>query len=60
MKTNFVIAYRLSTIRNADTVLVMNKSRIIEKGHHEELLKEDGFYADLYHSRFTGGKLQVS
>jgi ATP-binding cassette subfamily B protein len=59
-RTNFVIAHRLSTIRDADTILVMNKGRIIEKGNHEELLEKDGFYADLYNSQFTGGKLQVS
>ncbi len=54
-RTNFVIAHRLSTIRDADTILVMNEGGIIEKGTHRELLKQGGFYADLYASQFTGG-----
>lgn len=53
-RTSFVIAHRLSTIRNADMILVMNKGTVIEKGTHEELLAEGGFYADLYLSQFTG------
>ncbi|MFP4017255.1 MAG: ABC transporter ATP-binding protein [Halanaerobiales bacterium] len=56
-RTNFVIAHRLSTIREADLILVMNEGEIIEKGKHDELLKQDGFYADLYNSQFTGGHL---
>ena len=47
-RTNFVIAHRLSTIREADVIIVMNEGRIIETGKHSELLKEDGFYAELY------------
>ncbi|HAJ33677.1 MAG TPA: ABC transporter [Candidatus Atribacteria bacterium] len=53
-RTSFVIAHRLSTIRNADLILVMNEGSIIEKGTHKELLKQNGFYADLYNSQFVG------
>lgn len=53
-RTSFVIAHRLSTIRGADLILVMNHGRIIEKGWHQELLAQGGFYADLYHSQFAG------
>lgn len=53
-RTSFVIAHRLSTIRNADMILVMNHGRVIETGTHEGLLAQDGFYADLYNSQFTG------
>ena len=53
-RTNFVIAHRLSTIRDADLILVMNHGTIIEKGTHTELLKQNGFYADLYNSQFRG------
>ncbi|WP_306220124.1 ABC transporter ATP-binding protein [Cohnella sp. WQ 127256] len=59
-RTSFVIAHRLSTIREADLILVMNKGSIIEKGTHNELLAQDGFYADLYNSQFTGGGVQQS
>lgn len=52
-RTSFVIAHRLSTIRDADLILVMNKGSIIEKGTHEELLAQGGFYADLYYSQFA-------
>ena len=52
-RTNFVIAHRLSTIRKADNILVMNEGRIVETGTHTELLKEDGFYANLYNSQFS-------
>ena len=53
-RTSFVIAHRLSTIKNAKTILVMNKGSIVEMGTHEELLKENGFYADLYNAQFLG------
>jgi ATP-binding cassette subfamily B protein len=52
-RTSFVIAHRLSTIRDADLILVMNQGDIIEKGTHEELLEQGGFYADLYESQFS-------
>ena len=51
-KTSFIIAHRLSTIKNADLILVMNNGNIIEQGNHEELMKQKGFYADLYNSQF--------
>ncbi len=56
-RTSFVIAHRLSTIRDADLILVMNHGTIIEKGTHRELLAQNGFYADLYNSQFTGRTL---
>ncbi|WP_448915008.1 ABC transporter ATP-binding protein [Eubacterium ramulus] len=52
-RTSFVIAHRLSTIKNADIILVMKDGDIIEQGSHEELLKQGGFYADLYNSQFA-------
>ncbi len=51
-RTSFIIAHRLSTIRNADLILVMNNGDIIEQGTHEELLNQNGFYAELYNSQF--------
>ena len=51
-RTAFVIAHRLSTIRNADEVLVINNGRIIERGTHNQLLAQRGFYHDLYMSQF--------
>jgi ATP-binding cassette subfamily B protein len=51
-RTSFIIAHRLSTIRNADWILVMNEGDIVEQGKHQDLLKKDGFYADLYNSQF--------
>ncbi len=56
-RTSFVIAHRLSTIRDAEMILVMNKGSIIETGNHVELLAQNGFYADLYYSQFTGANL---
>ncbi|MBR3131498.1 ABC transporter ATP-binding protein [Candidatus Saccharibacteria bacterium] len=52
-RTSFVIAHRLSTIRNADLILVMRDGNIVEQGNHEELLKLNGFYAELYNSQFA-------
>ena len=51
-RTSFIIAHRLSTIRDADLILVMKDGDIIEQGNHEELLAQDGFYAELYNSQF--------
>ena len=53
-KTSFIIAHRLSTIKNADLILVMKDGNIIEQGNHEELMKQNGFYANLYNSQFEG------
>ncbi|MBR3122137.1 ABC transporter ATP-binding protein [Candidatus Saccharibacteria bacterium] len=52
-RTSFVIAHRLSTIRNSDLILVMRDGNIVEQGTHEELLKLNGFYAELYNSQFS-------
>ena len=51
-KTSFIIAHRLSTIKNADLILVMKDGNIIEQGNHDELIAQNGFYADLYNSQF--------
>jgi len=51
-RTSFVIAHRLSTIKNADLILVLKDGNIIEQGSHEQLLKQGGFYAELYNSQF--------
>lgn len=51
-RTSFIIAHRLSTIKNADLILVMKDGNIIEQGNHDELIKQDGFYAKLYNSQF--------
>lgn len=55
-RTSFVVAHRLSTIRSADTILVMNQGRIIERGNHETLLAQNGFYTKLYNSQFEGNE----
>lgn len=52
-RTSFIIAHRLSTIKNADLILVMDEGNIIEQGNHEQLMKKNGFYADLYNSQFS-------
>lgn len=52
-RTSFIIAHRLSTIRNADLILVMDNGDIVEQGNHNELMKKNGFYANLYNSQFT-------
>ena len=52
-KTSFVIAHRLSTIRDADLILIVRDGNIIEQGKHDELLKQNGFYAELYNSQFA-------
>lgn len=59
-RTSFVIAHRLSTIRNADLILVMKDGNIIEQGNHDELMDQDGFYADLYNSQFTEDSEEVA
>ena len=52
-RTSFIVAHRLSTIRNADIILVMNDGKIIEQGNHEQLMAANGFYANLYNSQFA-------
>lgn len=52
-RTSFIVAHRLSTIKEADVILVMNNGNIIEQGTHEELLAQNGFYANLYNSQFA-------
>ncbi|MDL2261087.1 ABC transporter ATP-binding protein/permease [Methanimicrococcus sp. OttesenSCG-928-J09] len=56
-RTSFVIAHRLSTVRNADLILVINKGNIIEQGDHDELMAANGFYAMLYNSQFSSANL---
>ncbi|PKL74416.1 MAG: multidrug ABC transporter ATP-binding protein, partial [Candidatus Melainabacteria bacterium HGW-Melainabacteria-1] len=51
-RTSFIIAHRLSTIRNADIILVMKDGDIVEQGSHDLLLRQNGFYADLYRAQF--------
>ena len=51
-RTSFIIAHRLSTIKNADMILVMKDGNIVEQGNHEELMKKQGFYSELYNSQF--------
>ncbi len=53
-RTSFIVAHRLSTIKEADIILVMKDGNIIEQGNHESLLAQNGFYANLYHSQFEG------
>ena len=52
-RTSFVVAHRLSTIRDADNIIVMNHGSIVETGNHDTLMEKDGFYADLYNSQFS-------
>ena len=51
-RTTFIVAHRLSTIKNADIILVMNNGNIIEQGSHDELYEKHGFYYNLYNSQF--------
>lgn len=53
-RTSFIVAHRLSTIREADTILVMNDGKVVEQGNHGELMEKNGFYARLYNSQFEG------
>lgn len=55
-RTSFIVAHRLSTIRNADQILVMKEGRIIEQGNHESLIAKNGFYAKLYQSQFCNAE----
>ena len=52
-RTSFIVAHRLSTVREADCILVMKDGRIIEQGKHDRLLAQNGFYAQLYNSQFA-------
>lgn len=51
-RTSFIVAHRLSTIKEADVIIVMNEGHIIEQGNHQELLQKKGFYYNLYNSQF--------
>ena len=55
-RTSFIVAHRLSTIKEADVILVMKDGHILEQGNHEKLLAENGFYATLYNSQFVAAK----
>ena len=52
-RTSFIVAHRLSTIQNADVILVMRDGQIVEQGTHQDLLAQRGFYYDLYQSQFA-------
>lgn len=58
-RTSFVVAHRLSTIRDADKIIVMNHGDVIETGNHDNLMKQNGFYADLYNSQFQSPEEQL-
>ena len=58
-RTAFIVAHRLSTIQNADCILVMKDGNVIEKGNHEELLQKNGFYKNLYESQFQGAESEA-
>ena len=52
-RTSFIVAHRLSTIQEADVILVMRDGKVVEKGKHKELLEKQGFYAQIYNSQFV-------
>lgn len=56
-RTSFIVAHRLSTIREADIILVMRDGRIMEQGNHQKLMGQKGFYYDLYQSQFLGREI---
>lgn len=56
-RTSFVVAHRLSTVQNAEKIIVMNHGQIKETGNHKSLMEQNGFYADLYNSQFIGNNL---
>ena len=58
-RTSFIIAHRLSTIKNADLILVMKDGNIVEQGNHNDLLEQNGFYAELYNSQFQNAEVEM-
>ena len=58
-RTSFIVAHRLSTIKEADVILVMKDGNVIEQGNHQELLKKGGFYAELYNSQFESSNEEL-
>ena len=52
-RTSFIVAHRLSTIQNADIILVMRNGHIVEQGSHQQLLQKNGFYAEIYNAQFA-------
>ena len=59
-RTSFIVAHRLSTIQDADVILVMKDGHIIEQGDHQSLLAKGGFYAELYNSQFDHGAAEAN
>ncbi len=57
-RTSFIVAHRLSTIKEADVILVMRDGKVVEQGSHDALLEKDGFYASLYKSQFDAAENQ--